>query len=77
MKTALEIHWEFLPLGQNVKKGSSEVTFSDPLKVERHLEGYHMHNRDFFSMKDNAETGIVEKPGLVISSEKDVKYCLY
>ena len=45
MKTALEIHWEFLPLGQNVKKGSSEVNFSDPLKVERHLEGYHMHNK--------------------------------
>lgn len=36
---------EFLPLGQNVKKWTSEITSSDLLKVKQHLEGFYMHNK--------------------------------
>lgn len=56
---------ELLPLGQKVKKWTSDVTSSNLLQVKKQLEGSYI--RDFFSMKDNAEAGRVEKPGFVIT----------
>lgn len=59
---------EFLPSGQNVKKGSSEATVQISSKfAHAWMTTVCITNWDFFSIEDNAETGIVEKPGLVIS----------
>lgn len=58
---------ELLPLGQKVKKWTSDVTSSNLLQVKQQLEGSSIRSWDFFSMKDNAESGRAEKPGFVIT----------
>lgn len=58
---------ELLSLGQTVKKWTSDVPFSNFLKVQQHPEGSYITSRDFFSMKDDAEAGRAGKPGLVIT----------
>ena len=78
MKTALEIHWSFCPWARMLRRGAQKSLLLIPSKLNDTWKATAcITNWDFFSMKDNAETGIVEKPGLVISYEKDVKYCLY
>ena len=52
---------EFLLLGQN-GKWTSEVTSSNLLKAKQPLGSSYIIGWGFFSIKDNAEAGRVEKP---------------